>query len=73
MGQALCPHHLVVAGLASFLKSGQVSKVVVEIDHENLSKFSSDARDIYEVMRESGLSWTRGIDSAKHFNVVFVR
>lgn len=64
---------LVVAGLASFLKSGQVAKVVVEIVHENLSKFSSNARDIYEVMRESGLSWTRGLDSAKHFNEVFVR
>lgn len=64
---------LVVEGLMEFIKSSQVSSVILEIDEKNLERFNSSAAVVYDAMALAGFSGRRRAEGLSHFNEVFTR
>jgi len=64
---------LVLESMRRFLESGQVEKVIAEIDPKLSARFGGDPTRIYTKLQQLGFRPSRGLGAAAHYNEVFDR
>ena len=63
----------VLKGISWLFDSGNINKLIVEIDAANLRKFGSEVSDIYSFMERHGFTPIESDTEVTHFDEIFVR